>query len=353
MKHPMLSRREVLKWAKQCALVMPCLSLAACGREHPDDRLTEFTGATMGTTYSVKITDLPNRIDRDVLHTDIHRILQTVNDRMSTYQAGSELSRFNASSSTEWFPISTDTLAVLDEALRVSRLSDGAFDVTVGPLVNIWGFGPPERAAVLPSDGQIRDALDRVGFRNIDIRTSPPTIRKRHPGMYLDLSGIAKGYGLDKVAEHLEHFNIGHYLIEIGGELRGRGHNPQSAPWKVAIEKPLAGQRAIYRVVHLHDGVLATSGDYRNYFEQDGQRYAHIIHPRTGQPITHNLASVTVIGQSALLADALATALMVLGPDAGFRLAKRENLAAFFVIKNGKGFTEISTPEFERHLAQL
>ncbi|MDH3602831.1 MAG: FAD:protein FMN transferase [Candidatus Tectomicrobia bacterium] len=353
MNRPLLSRREVLKRAKAFALVIPGLSLAACGRENPADRLTEFTGATMGTTYTVQVTDLPNRVGRDALHADIHRILKTVNTRMSTYQVDSELSRFNASTSTGWFPLSTDTLEVLAEALRVSRLCGGAFDVTVGPLVNLWGFGPPMRSALPPSDGQIRDALERVGFMNIEIRTSPPAVRKHHPGMYIDLSGIAKGYGLDKVTEHLDHSNIGHYLVEIGGELRGRGHNPRGETWKIAIEKPLAGQRAIYRVAHLQNGVLATSGDYRNYFEKDGRRFAHIIHPRTGQPITHDLASVTVIGQSAMSADALATALMVLGTDAGFHLAKRENLAAFFVVKDGKRFVEMSTPAFERHLVPL
>lgn len=353
MNRFLLSRREVLKRAKAFALVMPGLSLGACGRENPADRLTEFTGATMGTTYSVKVADLPNHVDRDALHAGIHRILNTVNARMSTYQVDSELSRFNASTSTGWFPLSPDTLEVLDEALRVSRLCGGAFDVTVGPLVNLWGFGPPVQTVLPPSDRQIRDALERVGFVKMDIRTSPPAVRKTHPGMYIDLSGIAKGYGLDKVAEHLEHSSIGHYLVEIGGELRGRGHNPQGEPWKIAIEQPIAGQRAIYRVVHLQDGVVATSGDYRNYFEQGGQRYAHIIHPRTGQPITHNLASVTVIGQSAMSADALATGLMVLGSDAGLHLAKRENLAAFFVVKDGKRFVEMRTPAFERYLVPL
>lgn len=325
----------------------------ACGRETPEDRLTEFIGVTMGTTYSVKITDLPHGIDVDAMHAEINRILKSVNDQMSTYQAGSELSRFNASTSTGWVTLSTDTLAVLDEALRVSRLCDGAFDVTVGPLVNLWGFGPPARPALPPSDGQIRDALERVGFMNIQTRTSPSAARKNRPDMYIDLSAIAKGYGLDKVAEHLDHCNIGHYLVEIGGELWGRGHNPRGEPWKIAIEKPVVGQKAIHRVVRLQDGVLATSGDYRNYFEKDGQRYSHIIHPRTGKPITHNLASVTIIGQSTMSADALATALMVLGLDAGFRLARRENLAAFFVVKDGTRFVEISTSEFDRHLVRL
>jgi thiamine biosynthesis lipoprotein len=350
MKHPLLSRREVLKRAKEFALVLPGFSLAACGRGNPADRLTEFIGTTMGTTYSVKVTDLPHRVDREALHAEIRRILAMVNARMSTYQAESELSRFNASASTEWFTMSTATLEVLDEALRVSRLGGGAFDVTIGPLVNLWGFGPPARSALPPADGHIRDALEKVGFRHMAIRKSPPAVRKNRPGMYIDLSAIAKGYGLDKVAEHLEQRNIDHYLVEIGGELRGRGHNPRGEPWKVAIEKPVAGPRSIYRVVQLRDGALATSGDYRNYFEKDGRRYAHIIDPRTGQPIAHNLASVTLIGQSAMSADALATALMVLGPEAGLRLATRENLAAFFVVRNGERFVEISTPAFERHV---
>lgn len=304
----------------------------------------------MGTTYSVKITDLPPGYTPDSLRAGIKRILTSIDAQMSTYNADSEVSRFNATRSTDWIPISPDTLLVIDEALRLGRLTHGAFDVTVDPLVRLWGFGTTVPQQLPPSEERIRGIVDNVNYTHIQTQESPPAVRKKHVDISIDLSAIAKGFGVDKIAEYLSTANIDNYLVEIGGELRGRGCNPQGVPWQIAIEQPLAGQRSVQRIIPLADWAIATSGDYRNFFEQDKRRYSHMIDPVTGRPVRHTLASVTVLSPSTMVADGMATALMVLGPDAGVELAKREKLAAVFITKTENGFVESSTPEFDEYL---
>ena len=183
------------------------------------------------------------------------------------------------------------------------------------------------------------------------MRHSPPALRKFRADAYVDLCGIAKGFALDKAAEYLRGRNIDNFLLEIGGELRASGHNPKGNPWRVGIEKPTVGDIAIQRVVRLENTAVATSGHYRNFFEQDGIRYSHIVDPRTGKPVTHGLASVSVIDPSTMRADALATALMVLGPEIGTQFARRKRLAVLFVVKVGDKFEEIVTPAFQRYVS--
>jgi len=234
----------------------------------------------------------------------------------------------------------------------VSEMTDGAYDVTVGPLVNLWGFGPQDTHDKIPARGAIESARARTGYHNLELRQTPAAIRKRLPGLYVDLSSIAKGYAVDRVARLLEGQGIENYLVEIGGELRGKGHNERGTAWRIGIERPSANDRAVYKALKLDRSGLATSGDYRNYFEHDGQRYSHIINPLTGQPVSHKLASVTVIAASAMRADALATALMVLGPQDGYALAEHEGIAAFFIVKVGKGFTNKASPAFMQYQAR-
>ncbi len=305
----------------------------------------------MGTTYTVKVADAPTDLSQDQLQAAIERVLEKVNDQMSTYRADSELSKLNSNSSTQWIDSSADLLTVVEEALRVSRLTDGAFDITVGPLVNLWGFGPDKQENQVPTQQQITDAMSRVGYTKISTRRSPPAIRKMRRDIYIDLSAIAKGYGVDKVAEHLESLGVHNYMVENGGDLRAKGHNADSTPWKIGIEKPVPGQRAVQLIVQLQDQGMATSGDYRNFFGKDGQRFSHTINPREGMPITHNLASVTVLSPTAMGADAMATALLVMGPETGYALAKRERLAAYFINRTADGFVDRSTPQFEQFIA--
>lgn len=306
----------------------------------------------MGTGYSVKAVHVPPDVDTDQLKADVDAVLREVNDRMSTYDGNSELSRFNRSRSTDWVSVSSGLLSVVREALRVSYLSAGAFDVTVGPVVNLWGFGPGPGRDAIPSDAQIQAAVAKVGYDRLHVRGSPPAIRKDDPDLYVDLSAIAKGYGVDQVAACLESYGIQNYLVEVGGELRAKGNRGSGAPWRIGIERPTPTVRTVEEIINIREGAVATSGDYRNFFEVGGERFTHQIDPRTGRPITHNLASVTVISASAMHADAMATAFMILGPESGLQLAERENLAAFFLVKNGKSFRERSTSAFQEVFAR-
>jgi thiamine biosynthesis lipoprotein len=344
-----LTRRQVIRQAKGLALATPFLSLIAC--EGGAGRLTQVSGATMGTTYRVKIHDLPAGTSERDLERDVARILATVDARMSTYRANSELSRFNDGPADAWTEVSHDTLAVVEAALGVSRLTSGAFDPTIGPLVDLWGFGAGGQVHKVPAPAQIEAARRRMSFADLRAATTPPRLGKKHGGTRLDLSGIAKGFGADKVAEHLERLGAGQYLVEVGGELRGRGASPRGEVWRVGIERPVAAPRAVQRVVRLGGQGLATSGDYRIFFEHDGATYAHLIDPRSGRPVDHGLASVTVIAGTTMWADALSTALMVLGPEAGRELAEREGIAAFFIARHPRGFVEIATPAFAPYLA--
>jgi thiamine biosynthesis lipoprotein len=352
MAHHPLSRRDLLQKAKALAAAAPLLGLASCGRAGPEGGATRLAGATMGTIYGVVVADLPGDIDRRILHGDLEGILERVDAQMSTYRSDSELSRFNDASPGVWVEVSADTLAVTEAALGVARLSAGAFDPTVGPLVDDWGFGPGPAVAPSAAGGRSGGLATRVGHGLIETRRAPSALRKRSGGVRVDLSGIAKGFGLDRIAAHLEGIGAGHYLIEIGGELRGRGRAPQGRPWRVGIEQPEAGARAVRRVVRLDGRALATSGDYLDYFERRGRRYCHIIDPRSGRPVDHDLASVSVVAGSAMRADALSTALMVLGPEAGLRLALRENIAALFVLREGARLGEKRTPAFEPYLEE-
>ena len=336
----------------RCYLVSIVLSgvllLAACGEDR-DDTIV-ITGPTMGTTYAVKLAVAGAGVDAGTLQAQIDSLLERIDGQMSTWRADSELSRFNSSRNSGWFPVSAETAYVVEAAAAISALSHGAFDVTVGPIVNLWGFGPERREAGPPSEQQIQATMARVGYRYLAVRASPSALRKQRPDVYVDLSAIAKGFAVDEVARLLDEQHIQSYLVEIGGELRARGSKADGTPWKVAIEQPRPGERAVQSIVALRDHAIATSGDYRNYVEKDGKRYSHTINPRTGRPIVHGLASVSVITASAMRADALATAIMVMGPEEGYRLAVDEALAAQLIIRSEDQHRVMATPQFERFL---
>lgn len=347
-----LSRRDFMRNAKGLALATPFLSLAACEEREAQREFAVIRGETMGTTYNVKITDPPAGMDRKALAADIDRLLERVNAQMSTYRLDSELSRFNDGTGDAWVTVSPDTLTVVRAALHVSRLSGGAFDPTVGPLVDLWGFGSGGESLGVPPVTRIEAVLGQIGYNYVRTDEAMPAIGKRRRGIRVDLSGIAKGFGVDKMAEHLESLGITNYLVEIGGELRGRGRSPQDAPWRVGIEKPRAAPGSVQRVVQLDGRAIATSGDYRIFFESDGKRFSHIVSPQSGRPVDHGLASATVVAETTMMADALSTALLVLGPEAGLALAKREGIAAHFIAKSGNSIEEFTSPEFaKRHLA--
>jgi thiamine biosynthesis lipoprotein len=217
-------------------------------------------------------------------------------------------------------------------------------------LVNLWNFGPDPRAGQVPTVAEIERERERVGYRRLEVRLSPPSLRKTHPGVYLDLSAIAKGYAVDEIAELLIQRGVPGFMVEVGGEVRTSGHRPDGQPWRIGIEKPVDFQRSVQRVVELTGKSLATSGDYRNFFEKDGRRYSHEIDPQTGYPVQHELASVSVISDSCMLADAWATGLMVAGPEAALRLAREQGLEVLLILRKRDGFEEQMTDGFRQFL---
>lgn len=319
----------------------------------------EFGGATMGTTYSIKVVELPAGLGLEELAQAVTGLLTHVDkEQMSTYAPESELSRLNRSPLNTPIAVSAEMLEVLDLAIEISELTDGAFDVTVGPLVNRWGFGPQTSVADaldarIPDQAEIDALLERVGYRHLQLDRENSTLLKT-ADVYIDLSGIAKGYAVDKVAEYFDSLGIASYFIEIGGELRIKGYKPGKQTWVPAIEKPVDTAPQVHNIFYANGESIAVagSGDYRNYFEENGVHYSHEIDPVTGRPVSHNLASVYVIEATTARADAMATAYMVLGAEKGFELAQRLNEAVYFVTKSaaGDGFEDRYTERFESYL---
>jgi len=311
-----------------------------------------LSGTTMGTTYSIKLAELPAGVPLEKVQSEVERVLQEINAKMSAFDPQSEISRWNAAPADLWQPISADTATVLGEALRVCERSGGALDVTVGPLVRLWHFGPAEGdadakgSAAVPDAESIQAARERVDWTRIELRKQPPAVRRGIEGGAVDLAAVAKGYGVDRVAECLEALGSESYLVEIGGEIRAKGRRPDGLPWAVAVEMPRFDARQTQTVLRLQDGALATSGDYRNYFELHGRRFSHLIDPRTGRPIDHRLASVSVLHASCMTADAWATALMILGPEEAWATAQREGLDVLLIERKETGFESRMTPGF-------
>ncbi|MBL5826328.1 FAD:protein FMN transferase [Serratia fonticola] len=307
-------------------------------------------GKTMGTSYSISYLPGDGTPSLATLQAEIDKRLVQVNDQMSTYQPDSELSRFNASREVDKpFPVSAATTEVVLEALRINRVTDGALDVTVGPLVNLWGFGPEGRPDKVPSAAELEQRRNWTGIDKLAVEGN--ALVKRIPELYVDLSSIAKGYGVDEIAHYLQSQHVKNYMVDIGGEVRTRGHNGEKKPWRIAIERPTAGgeQQALL-VIEPGEMAMATSGDYRNYFEQDGVRYSHTIDPLTGKPIRHNLVSITVISPLCMTADGLSTGLNVMGPERGMALANLLGIPVFMIVKTAKGFEERYSDAFKPYL---
>jgi thiamine biosynthesis lipoprotein len=324
------SRHLIL--ASICTVFVLLLAYLIFGSTGPDDRV--ISGSTMGTTYNVRIPGCPEAMC-DALEQDIEARLAALNRQLSHYDPKSELAAFNNHREPDWFPVSPDLYNVVAFARALSRQSEGAFDITVGAAVNAWGFGP-EPGERVPPDAEIRAALASIGYTKLALRNSPPALRKSVPGMTLDLSGVAKGYAVDQLAMLIESRGFDNYLVEIGGEVRASGTRADGWPWRIGLEPPDA-EMPIEYIVTLGSQAIASSGDYRNYFMVDGRRYAHTLDPRTGNPVQHALAGVSIIQPSAMQADAMATLLMVLGPDAGIAFAQANELPALFFIREESG----------------
>ncbi len=325
-------------------LLAGTLMLAACSKSPPGGGVIELSGSTMGTFYSVQIAGALAGTGTEGLAGEIEAELELINRLMSTYDPASELSRFNQFSGAGWFSVSRQTLEVVAQARSISEITGGAFDVTVGPLVNLWGFGPDPEPTAPPSPEAMAGARARVGYSLVGLREDPPALRKGRADIYVDLSAIAKGYAVDRLAALLERSGISNYLVDIGGEIRTAGRNGEGEAWRLAVEYPQPGRRTPFRVLRLESAAVATSGNYRNFFELGGVRYAHTIDPRTGWPVSHALLAVTVVADNTMTADAWATALMVLGPEDGLALAEREKVAALLLSsENGSVREDLTT----------
>ena len=318
-------------------------------------------GPTMGTYYRVRV--VAEAGDQEALRGLVERRLDAVDRAMSTYRGDSEVSRFNRLGAGESQVFSEETWAVVELARRVREESGGAFDPTVGPLVDAWGFGAPGRDAEPTPVADDRLAEMRSAIGAIELLSDDRRVLKLEDGAALDLSAIAKGWATDRVSEALSLAGFGNHLVEVGGEVRTAGHSPAGDPWRIAIERPPAqstdprpGIRApatkdatqpgLQKVLPFTNGSLATSGDYRNFWERDGVRYSHTIDPRTGRPVEHALASASVFHESCAVADAYATALMVLGPQEGLRWANQNDIAALLLVYRGNSLEEVASAAF-------
>ncbi len=336
--------------AQRAAFFCAALVLVGCSNELTLDRLS---GRTMGTSWSVVIANPIAAHDSVALTAEIETLLADVNRQMSTYDPASEISQFNESAPGEWVPVSDLFAITTAKALGFSAISGGAFDPTVGPVVDLWGFGPADGSEALPSEDAVEAARTQVGFEAIMVRAPEAAggaaLKKTAPRR-LDLSAIAKGLGVDQMAALLEDRGYRNFLVEIGGEVRVKG-DKDGFGWQIAVEKPVVGERQVEQILALKNISVATSGDYRNFREIDGEVYSHTVDPSTGRPVTHQLASVTVADEDCAMADGWATTLLVMGPDAGYALAVRQNLPAMFIERVDEGFSVKYTPRFERLLA--
>ncbi|WP_245759632.1 FAD:protein FMN transferase [Poseidonocella sedimentorum] len=331
-----------MKFSRRSFIVMS-LALAACKR---GANVLELSGSTMGTSFSVVAVDHEGAADKAAVSRAIDTALAQVNQQMSNWDAGSEVSRFNAARTTGPIAVSPELGEVVSAALDVHAASDGQFDITLGSAIEAWGFG-----ATGAADGREPSAAllaAAAGTHGLSIEGG--AVRKAHPETQIYLSSIGKGFGVDQVAGALRGFGLKDFMVEIGGDLYVSGNNADGQPWQIGIESPDALSRQAYDIASISNLGMATSGDYRNYFEKDGARYSHILDARTGRPVTHNTASVTVLAENAMLADAWATALLAVGTERGLEIANQRDLAAMFIDRDGKadhvGYTRAESARF-------
>ncbi len=334
-------------------LVCHCpLGVMATAPPQADAPPIKISGKTMGPiTYSVVISQPLTELSHATASAAVQKTLDRVNGLMSAYQADSDVSRFNRADSTDWIAVDPETVAVVARSLEISRLTDGAFDITVAPVVNLWQFGPDKKEPFeLPSADQVEALRPRVGYQKIQVQASPPAIKKTDPLASIDLSAIAKGYAVDQVGKTLDELGCQNYFIEVGGEVISRGERPAGGMWRVGIEAPNElATKEVSQVAELNNQAMATSGDYRNFFVNRGKRYSHTIDPTTCRPVEHTLASACVVATDCMTADAIATAVMVVGAERGHRLCESLGFPLLTMARDkdfGDELTVVNSPGF-------
>ncbi|MGR2738547.1 FAD:protein FMN transferase [Billgrantia sp. Q4P2] len=330
-----------------------CLGLLLTGcseNDRPLDSPVRLEGGIFGTFYQVTIADSLTQGQARELEEGLLEVLEQVDAAMSIYRDDSELMAFNQAPLGEWQPLSNELIEVLAISQSVAEASNGAFDVTIGGLVNLWSFGSEARPREVPDAETLRARLDEVGPDSIEIDENAMQARRLRD-VFVDLGGVAKGHATDRVAAYLDGQSIEHYLVNLGGDLVTRGYRDgEGEPWRIGVEAPLDDRQEATHIVPLHDISVATSGDYRNYFEENGQRFSHTIDPRTGHPIRHHVASATVAHPSNAWADAWATAMMVMGDEEGLALARDQGLKVLLLVREGEGWSSLASPAFADYL---
>lgn len=331
-----------LRWL--LVVLLSSVGLLGCS-----EQVEEFAGPTMGSRYSVKY--LRNSAGPSLAEAQAatEAILAEVDEQLSTYRSDSLISRFNAAPAHSCQTMPESLLELVRFGEQLSLQSAGAFDLTLEPLLNLWGFGPQARTEQVPSAEQIAQARERVGHRHLHINGRQLC---KDVALMVDFNSIAAGYAVDRIGARLAQLGVSSYLVEVTGELKAQGRKADGSPWRVAIEAPLDDQQVAHRVITLDGEGISTSGDYHNYFERDGRRYSHTLDPQTGAPITHTLAQVSVVDASVQRADGLSTLLMVLGPERGLAFAEREGIKALFVSRGEQGFVSQSSSALQHWLAK-
>lgn len=304
-----------------------CLLLAGCGGKPPPP----LHGATMGTTWSLQIADPLSKAGTQEIATLIRQELQRLENELSHWQPDSALSRWNQNPSTGWQAVPASLAETVALARRISQETDGALDVTVAPLVALWGFTRHTPLAALPTEAEIRAALSHTGWDKLEVQTQPPQLKKHQPQVQVNVAAVAEGYAMDRLRTLLQGRGLKNFLLEVGGEVLAQGQAPAGQPWQVGVQAPDGERGESLESLPLTDTCIATSGSYRHRFEKEGRSYSHLLDPRTGRPIVHRLVSVSVIHPSCSLADGYATALMVLGPEKGRAVAQRLGLRVIWL----------------------
>lgn len=345
---------QLIRVIRMPAFVLALLFLAVgylsgCDKAMPGMQLAGMQGTAM---WHVTISDPPAGQDAATVSAGLSDAFARSGRVLATWDQNSEISHFNAYQGSDWFAVSPQLAQAVDIALKLGKQSGGLYDITIRPLVELWGFGSADEAKdVIPDQVAIDAARAKVGYQKLQVRLDPPALRKERPDLHVELASLADGFAADQGGLYLESLGIHNYMVEIAGEIRTRGLSPREDDWRIAIEKPLDTGRAIQQGIRLENAGLATSGDYRSFFMHDGKRYSHTINPLTGYPVQHKLASVSVLAETGTLADAYATLLMAMGEEEGKRFAAQHGLSAYFIWRNSQGgFATYATPAFANTL---
>lgn len=332
-----------------CVLLTGCDS--AISPATPKSAATVLDGKTMGTYWRVSVVGLDPAKAEDLRH-KVQAQLDGDDWLLSTWKNDSALMRFNHAATTEPWPVNEAMADIVTLSLRIGAKTAGAMDITVGPLVNLWGFGPDKQPVKTPTEQQIAAAKARTGLQHLTVinRADKQYLQKDIADLFVDLSTVGEGYAADHLARLMEQEGIARYLVSVGGALVSRGMNGDDKPWRVAIQKPTDRENAVQAIVDINGHGISTSGSYRNYYELDGKRISHVIDPQTGHPINHKLVSVTVIAPTALEADGWDTGLMVLGPEKAQQVAHEQGLAVYMIVKEDDGFKTWMSPQFRTFL---